>query len=133
MGIRVRLRPLERAAFFQQYREKKLKNVVQAASGAFGNAATRIEVYATRGGLYTYGTHPEIDGLFQEQLREVNPRARRAILEKIQQLIHERVMFAPIWDLGFLSGVGPRVAESGLGLITGHPYSAPYEDLKLKK
>jgi hypothetical protein len=24
------------------------------------------------------------------------------------------------------------VAESGLGLITGWPFSAPYEDLKLK-
>jgi len=24
------------------------------------------------------------------------------------------------------------VAESGLTLIVGHPYSAPYEDLKLK-
>jgi len=133
VGIRVRLRPAERAAFFQQYREKKLKNLVQASSGAFGNAATRIEAYATRGGLYTYGTHPEIDGLFSEQLRETNPRARKAILEKIQQIVHERVMYAPIWDLGFLSGVGPRVAESGMGLISGHPYSAPYEDLKLKK
>ena len=41
-------------------------------------------------------------------------------------------MFAPIWALGFLSGVVPRVAESGLGLITGHAYSAPDEDLTLK-
>jgi hypothetical protein len=28
--------------------------------------------------------------------------------------------------------VGPRVAESGLGLITNYLYSAPFEDLKLK-
>jgi hypothetical protein len=28
--------------------------------------------------------------------------------------------------------VGPRVAESGLGLIQNHLYSAPFEDLKLK-
>jgi peptide/nickel transport system substrate-binding protein len=34
--------------------------------------------------------------------------------------------------LGFLNGVGPRIEESGLGLITGHAYSAPYEDLALK-
>ena len=51
---------------------------------------------------------------------------------KIQQLIHEKVMYAPIWELGWLNGVGPRVAESGLGLIPMHAYSAPYEDLKLK-
>ena len=41
-------------------------------------------------------------------------------------------MFAPIWQLAFINGVGPRVAESGLGLIAGHAYSAPYEDVKLK-
>jgi len=28
--------------------------------------------------------------------------------------------------------VGPRVRESGLGLIAGHAYSAPYEDITLK-
>ena len=39
---------------------------------------------------------------------------------------------APILEPAFLSGYGPRVAESGLGLITGHLYTAPFEDVKLK-
>jgi hypothetical protein len=38
----------------------------------------------------------------------------------------EHVMFAPTVEPAFLNGVGSRVAESGLGLISGHPYSAPY-------
>jgi peptide/nickel transport system substrate-binding protein len=50
----------------------------------------------------------------------------------MQQLVHERAVFAPIWELAFLNGVGPRVEESGLGLIAGYAYSAPYEDLKLR-
>jgi len=50
----------------------------------------------------------------------------------MQQLIHERAMFAPIWDFAFLHGVGPRVEESGLGLLAGYGFSAPYEDVKLK-
>jgi peptide/nickel transport system substrate-binding protein len=49
----------------------------------------------------------------------------------MQQVVHERAMFAPLWQLGFLNGVGPRVKESGLGLIAAHPYSAPYEDVTL--
>ena len=49
------------------------------------------------------------------------------ILEQIQWLIHDKVMFAPIWELAFLNGVGPRVEESGLGLVAGHVYSAPYD------
>jgi peptide/nickel transport system substrate-binding protein len=50
----------------------------------------------------------------------------------MQQLIHERAMFAPIWELAFLHGVGPRVEESGLGLLGSYGFSAPYEDVKLK-
>ena len=54
------------------------------------------------------------------------------MLHKMQQLVHEKTVYAPIWELAFLNGVGPRVGESGLGLINGHAYSAPYEDLTLK-
>jgi peptide/nickel transport system substrate-binding protein len=42
-------------------------------------------------------------------------------------------MFGPVIEPAFLSGVGPRVEESGLGSIANYPYSAPYEDLRLKK
>ena len=84
------------------------------------------------GGRYVYGSYPEIDGLFSEQANEANPRVRQQILHKIQQLIHERVMFAPVIEPAFLNGVGPRVAVHGLGSVGNFPYSSPYEDLKLK-
>ena len=80
-----------------------------------------------------YGGYPDIDGLFREQAAENDRKKREAILHKIQQLIHEKVMVAHLWELGFINGAGPRVEESALGLIPGHAYSAPYEDVKLKK
>jgi peptide/nickel transport system substrate-binding protein len=54
------------------------------------------------------------------------------MLHRIQQLIHDKAMYAPIWELGFIHAQGPRVAESSLGLITGYAFSAPYEDVKLR-
>ena len=132
VGIRSRLRPLERAAFLAQNRDKKFKNIIQTASGAAGNAATRIDAFVAAGGAYTYGSYPDIDGLVGEQASEIDPKKREAILHRIQQLIHDKAMVAPIWELAFLNGYGPRVAESGLTLIAGHPYSAPYEDVRLK-
>jgi peptide/nickel transport system substrate-binding protein len=132
VGIRVRLTPLERGAFFKGYAEKKFKNLIQGASGAFGNAATRIEAFVASGGIYAYGSYPDIDGLFREQAGELDRARREAALHKIQQLVYDKAMFAPIWQLAFLNGVGPRVGESGLGLIAGHAYSAPYEDVTLK-
>src|SRR5712692_5564934 len=43
VGIRSKLRPLERAAFNKSIADKKLKNLVQIIGGSFGNAATRLE------------------------------------------------------------------------------------------
>jgi peptide/nickel transport system substrate-binding protein len=41
-------------------------------------------------------------------------------------------MVAPIWLNAGMNGLGPQVEESGIGLITGYIFSAPYEDVKLK-
>src|SRR5262245_3289992 len=132
VGIRVRLKPLERAAFYKADQEKKLRNLVRTGSAAAGNAATRIEAFVLSTGIRAYGGYPDIDGLYQEQAAETDPKRREALLHRIQQLMHERVMFGPVIEPALLNGQGPRLAESGLGLITGHPYSSPYEDLRLK-
>jgi peptide/nickel transport system substrate-binding protein len=132
VGIRVKLRPVERAAFFKGYAEKKYRGLIQGGSGAFGNAATRIEAFVASGGTYVYGSYADIDGLFREQVAELDPKRREATLHRIQQLIHEKVLVAPIWLNAGLNGVGPRVEESGIGVIAGYAFSAPYEDVKLK-
>jgi len=124
---------MERAAFLTAWREKKLKGLVVGITGAAGNAATRLEAYVSRGGIYSYGVLPEVEDLFQRQAREQNRARREALLHQIQKILHERVMHAPIYELAFIWGVGPRVEESGADLIKPYPYSAPYEDLRLRK
>jgi peptide/nickel transport system substrate-binding protein len=131
IGIRARLRPLERAAFFKAYADKSLKNIIFAGSGAFGNAATRLEAFVAKGGTYAYGSYPDIDEMFEQQAVELDSKKRASILEKMQQLVDERSIYAPIWQLGFLNGVGPRVGQSGFELIPGFAYTAPYEDITL--
>ena len=131
-GIRVKLRPIERAAYFKGWSERKYKGLIHGASGAFGNAATRLEAFIVGGGTYAYGGYPDIDGLFQEQAGELDAKRREATLHRIQQLVHDKVMVAPIWLNAGLSGLGPRVEESGIGLIAGFAWSGPYEDVKLK-
>ena len=51
VGIRARLRPLERAAFYKADQEKSFKNLVRPGSAAAGNAATRIEAFVVTGGI----------------------------------------------------------------------------------
>ncbi len=132
VGIRTKLRPIERAAFIKGSAEKAYKNIVQTGPGAFGNAATRLESFVVKGGIFSYGSYPDIDELYQQQSIELDHKRRKEILQKMQQLIHERTIYAPIWQLAFLNGVGPRVGQSGFGLIPRFPYTAPYEDITIK-
>jgi peptide/nickel transport system substrate-binding protein len=132
VGIRARLRPLERAAFNKSLADRKLKNLVQIIAGSAGNAATRLEAYLASDGIFASGGSPDLDGLLREQAAELDRAKREAILKKVQQLVYERALFAPLYDLAFVNGVGARVEESGLGLIAGYAFSAPYEDVKLK-
>jgi peptide/nickel transport system substrate-binding protein len=132
VGIRAALRPLERAALFKEYQEKRLRHIVYAGSAAFGNAATRLDAFVASTGTYTYGTYPDIEGLIREQEGELDPKRREATLHRIQQLVHDKAIFAPLLEPAILYGVGPRIAEPALGLITNMAGSAPYEDIRLK-
>lgn len=133
IGIQVRLQPMERAAFFSGYANKKYRRgIIQAASGAFGNAATRLAAFVVKGGAFAYGNYPDIDELYPQQADEMDHEKRAAILNKMQQLVYEKAIYVPIWQLGFINAVGPRVGESSFGLIPGFAYTAPFEDLTIK-
>ena len=86
VGIRIKLRPMERAAYIKAFAEKPYKNVIQAGPAGFGNAATRLESHAVTGGTFTYGSYPELDALFQQQAAELNYKRREAILHQMQQI-----------------------------------------------
>jgi peptide/nickel transport system substrate-binding protein len=132
VGIRVKMRTMERAAFLSAWREKKLRGLFITAVGASGNAATRVEAFIYSKGPYAYGGYPDIDALFEQQAKERDRAKREALLHRIQELTVERVMFAPIMDLRALVGVGPRVAEHTINSIPLHPY-ASFEDIRLKE
>jgi peptide/nickel transport system substrate-binding protein len=132
VGIRTRMRTMERATFLTSWREHKLRGVIMGLGAPAGNAATRIEVYVTKGGIYSAGEVPEIETLYQRQARELDRKKREGLLHQIQQIMYDRAMYVPIYELAFLWGIGPRVEEACVDHIKGFSYSAPYEDLRLK-
>jgi peptide/nickel transport system substrate-binding protein len=133
VGIRAKLEPIERAGFFAGYSGKQYsRGIIQGASGAFGDTATRLASFVIKGGAFAYGSYPDIDELYPKQADELDHEKRAVILEKLQQLVFEKAIYAPIWQLGFLNGVGPRVGESAFGMIPGFAYTAPFEDITIK-
>jgi len=133
VGIRTRIRTMERAAMTTAWRERKLKNVIVGITGAGGNAATRLDAYVSKNGIYTSGVMPDVEDLFQRQARETDVKKREALIHQIQQILRDRLTHIPIYELAFIWGVGPRVEEPGINLIRSFAYSGPLEDLKLKR
>ena len=133
VGIKTRMRTMERAAFYAALATKKLR-----ASACASMPSTAMPPRACRrpcpsDGAFAYGGWPDVDALYKQQARETDKKKREAMLRQIQQILHERVRFAPMFDYIWPSGVGPRVEDPALMLINPYPWSAPYEEVKLKK
>ena len=133
VGIRTRVRTMERATYMEAWRTKKLQGLILTVTAAQGNAASRIEAFVISSSTYAYGGYPDIDDLFRTQAQERDRKRREALLHQIQRLMHERVMHAPIFEPATLHGVGPRVEEPAIGLNPLLYFAAPYEDIRLKK
>jgi peptide/nickel transport system substrate-binding protein len=132
VGIRLQMRPMERAAYFSALAAKKLKGLCVCTSALYGNAASRMSEVVPSNGAYAYGGYPDVDALYAQQAVETDRKKREELLHKIQQILHERVRFGPIYQYIWPSGVGPRVADPALMKIDPYPWSAPLEDVRLK-
>ncbi len=133
VGIRTRMRTMERAAFYSALAAKKLKGLCVCMHQGHGNAASRLAETAPSDGTLAYGGFPDMDDLYRRQALETNVEKRRAMLHEIQRTLYERRRYAPIYDYMWASGVGPRVEEAAIMLIDPHPWPAPYEEVRLKR
>jgi peptide/nickel transport system substrate-binding protein len=133
VGIRIKMRPMERAALIAALKEKKLTGLTSGGTGILGNAATRLEPFVVSWGEFARIGYPDIDELYKQQSVERDQKKREALLHQIQRLVHERAMYAPLYELVWPNGVGPRVAEAGFGLIPHFFYTGPYEDIRLRE
>jgi len=124
---------MERAAFYAALATKKLRGLCLCITAVYGNAASRISEIVPSEGSLAYGAYPDVEALYRQQARETDRKKREAMLHQIQQILHERVRFGPLYDYIWPSGIGPRVAEPALMLIDPYPWAAPLEEVRLKK
>ncbi|PYM94400.1 MAG: hypothetical protein DME04_08000, partial [Candidatus Rokuibacteriota bacterium] len=133
IGIKTRIVTMERATFQTTWLQKKLKGICVCVHAPYGNAATRMAEFVPIEGSFARGADQDVETLFRQQARETDRKKREAMLHQIQKLLHERVRFAPMWEYIWPSGIGPRVGDPALMKIDPYPWSAPYEDVTLKK
>ena len=132
-GIRVKLRPLERAAFFSRLLREEAE---EHHPGLVRRVRQRGDA---SGGVRGQGRRLRLWQLSRDRraVRRAGGRARRGQAHRAcctgsSRSCTSAAIYAPIWQLAFINGQGKRVGESALGLIRGHAYSAPYEDVTIK-
>jgi peptide/nickel transport system substrate-binding protein len=116
---------------------RKMPSIKRIIYEGIPESPTRLAMLKTEEavstGTYAYGGYPDIDDLFRQQAVERDHGKREALLHQIQRLMQERVMYAAIFDSVPLHGVGPRVEEPAVGLNPLLYFTAPYEDMRLKR
>jgi len=132
VGIKIKVRIMERAALQTAWMSKKLHGICMCTVASYGNAATRLADLVPSDGAFARGADADVEALYRQQARETDRRKREALLHQMQQLLYERVRFGPLWEFIWPSGIGPRVAEPALMLIDPYPWSAPLEEVRLK-
>src|SRR5881392_231752 len=83
VGIRLKMRPMERAAYLSALAAKRLKGVCVCSSALYGNAASRMSEVFPSDGAYAYGGYPDIDALYKQQARTTDRKKREALLHQI--------------------------------------------------
>jgi ABC-type transport system substrate-binding protein len=73
------------------------------------------------------------NALYKQQAAGTDRKKREAQLHQIQRLVYERVRYGPTFEYVWPSGIDPRVAEPALMLINPYPWSAPLEEVRLKR
>jgi peptide/nickel transport system substrate-binding protein len=91
VGIKTRLRTMERAAFYSALATKKLKGLCMCVNAVYGNASSRLSQTVPAEGAYTYGAYPDIETHYRQQAQELDRKKRATMLAQIQQQIYDRV------------------------------------------
>src|SRR5207247_3300158 len=98
VGIRTRVRTMERAAFFSAWATKKLRGVCMCVNALYGNAASRMSEWVPSSGAYAYGADPDIEAWYKQQALETDRRPRPVRLHRSQQRLHARPGVHASWD-----------------------------------
>ena len=113
---------------------KKAKGVCVCTSALYGNAASRLSEVIPSDGACAYGGYPDIDALFKQQAAETDHKKREAhAAPDPAARPRARRASGRSSSTSGRAASGPRVAEPALMLIDPYPWSAPLEEVRLKK
>lgn len=133
IGISCDLQLLDRPSWTSYRRTGKMKGAIFIEGMGQMTIGGRLEYLF--GGSFSYGNYPDIEALWNQYNKAVNPKARKDLIARIQRLISDKTMFIPLVNMSHPTAVGPRVKGNPYKI---HPpkscpiyWTAPFEDIEL--
>src|SRR2546427_10745809 len=89
VGIKTRMRTMERAAFYSALATKKLKGLCVCIDAVYGNASTRMAEVVPSDGAFAYGGYPRIEAPYKQQARQTDPKKAEGEVGQNQPAPHQ--------------------------------------------
>jgi peptide/nickel transport system substrate-binding protein len=132
IGIKCELTPLERFTWISQHHTGKMKgaNFMDAFGAPTINARLNYLF-----GPQNYGNYPDIQAVWDQYVIASDPKTRKELIARIQNLIYDRTMVIPLMRATVPSAIGPRVKGDPFKFRGGFPlwFPSPLEDLELNE
>jgi len=128
VGISVDTVLLDRPAWNANRWGGKMKGALFIDPASTSTIGGRLALYLGPG---SYGSYPDIQATWDQYQREVNPKVRKDLIERIQTMIYERTMFIPLTNTNSPAAFGQRVKGDPYKIQPLIWFTAPFEDIEL--
>jgi peptide/nickel transport system substrate-binding protein len=128
IGISLDTILLDRPAWFANRQGGKMKGAVFIDNSQAATIGGRL-LYLF--GSTSYGNYPDIQEVWNQYNKAVNPKTRKELIGRIQKMIYERTMFIPLTSTNSPAAVGPRVKDNPWKIDPLIWFTAPFEDIEL--
>jgi peptide/nickel transport system substrate-binding protein len=128
IGINVDTILLDRPAWFANRQGGKMKGGIFIDNSQAATIGGRL-LYLF--GSTSYGNYPDVQGLWDQYQRELAPKGRKEMIERIQRLIYDKTMFIPLTSTNSPAALGPRVKGKPYRIQPLIWFTAPFEDMEL--
>jgi peptide/nickel transport system substrate-binding protein len=130
VGISVETILLERPAWMARRHSGKFEGGVFNDTTSSATIAGRLEHLFT--GCRSYGSYPDIQSLWEQYKKEVNPMTRKDLIARIQKLVHEKKMLIPLNQMGSPAALNPKVKGNPYRVQPMLWFPAPFEDIVIQ-
>ena len=128
--ITVDTKLLDRAPLLAQHRSKKMKGATFIEPSMPPSVGLRLSYLFSD---TSYGNYPDIQELWNQYNKAVDPKIRKDLIGRVQRLVHEKVMYLPLTLTNTPTAFGPRVKGDPFKIQPSIWFTCPFEDMELGK